>query len=86
MLKALKSLKIFVDGFRFGVCGISALAFHQRRYPDLLLPGSTQISLENTHIIDPPGQYFLYNKYHPQLLGMILERATGMSVTRLPAN
>ena len=23
----------------------------------------------------------LYNKYHPQLLGMILERATGMSVT-----
>ncbi len=30
----------------------------------------------------PPGQYFLYNKYHPQLLGMILERTTGMSVTQ----
>src|SRR5262249_19642665 len=30
----------------------------------------------------PPGQYFRYNKYHPQLLGMILERTTGMSVTR----
>jgi CubicO group peptidase (beta-lactamase class C family) len=44
-------------------------------------PDQRKISLENTHIIDPPGQYFLYNKYHPQLLGMILERATGMSVT-----
>ncbi|MDH5616281.1 MAG: serine hydrolase, partial [Acidimicrobiia bacterium] len=40
-----------------------------------------QLALENTTIIDPPGEYFSYNKYHPQLLGMILERATGMSVT-----
>jgi CubicO group peptidase (beta-lactamase class C family) len=45
-------------------------------------PDQRKISLENTHIIDTPGQYFLYNKYHPQLLGMILERATGMPVTR----
>jgi CubicO group peptidase (beta-lactamase class C family) len=44
-------------------------------------PDQRKISLENTHIIDPPGQYFLYNKYHPQLLGMILERTTGMPVT-----
>ena len=44
-------------------------------------PDQRKISLENTHIIDPPGLYFLYNKYHPQLLGMILERATGMRVT-----
>jgi CubicO group peptidase (beta-lactamase class C family) len=44
-------------------------------------PDQRKISLENTHIIDPPGQYFRYNKYHPQLLGMILERTTGMSVT-----
>lgn len=44
-------------------------------------PDQRQISLENTHIIAPPGQYFLYNKYHPQLLGMVLERATGMPVT-----
>jgi len=32
-------------------------------------------------IVDPPALYFQYNKYHPQLLGMILERTTGMSVT-----
>jgi CubicO group peptidase (beta-lactamase class C family) len=44
-------------------------------------PDQREISLTNTNIIDPPGEYFLYNKYHPQLLGMILERTTGMTVT-----
>lgn len=41
-----------------------------------------KITLENTYIIDPPGLYFQYNKYHPQLLGLILERTTGMTVTK----
>lgn len=45
-------------------------------------PDQRELALTNTTIIDPPGQYFLYNKYHPQLLGMILERATGMPVTQ----
>lgn len=45
-------------------------------------PDQREIALQNTNIVDPPGQYFNYNKYHPQLLGMILERATGMSVTQ----
>lgn len=44
-------------------------------------PDQRQLALTNVHIIDPPGTYFLYNKYHPQLLGMILERSTGVSVT-----
>ena len=44
-------------------------------------PDQREIALDNVNIVDPPGQYFLYNKYHPQLLGMILERTTGMSVT-----
>lgn len=44
-------------------------------------PDQRKIALE-TGIVDPPGEYFLYNKYHPQLLGMILERATGVSVTQ----
>jgi CubicO group peptidase (beta-lactamase class C family) len=39
-------------------------------------------ALEFTNIKDPPGEYFLYNKYHPQLLGLILERATGVPVTQ----
>ena len=43
-------------------------------------PDQRKIALENTHIIDPPGLYYRYNKYHPQLLGMILERSTGMPI------
>lgn len=46
-------------------------------------PDQRELSLNNTHIDGPPGREFLYNKYHPQLLGMILERTTGMSVTEL---
>ena len=40
-----------------------------------------RIALERARIISPAGQYFQYNKYHPQLLGMILERTTGVPVT-----
>jgi CubicO group peptidase (beta-lactamase class C family) len=44
-------------------------------------PDQRKAALEFTDIVDPPGQYFLYNKYYPQLLGMIIERSTGMSVS-----
>jgi CubicO group peptidase (beta-lactamase class C family) len=40
-----------------------------------------QLALTHTHIAESPGAHFLYNNYHPLLLGMILERATGTSVT-----
>jgi CubicO group peptidase (beta-lactamase class C family) len=43
-------------------------------------PDQRKLVLEETTIIDPPGSYWLYNKIHPQFLGMILERATGMPV------
>lgn len=33
-----------------------------------------------SEIIEAPGQRFLYNDYNPLLVGMILERATGMRV------
>lgn len=45
-------------------------------YPDL-----RQLALEQTTIKGPPSAVFLYNNYHPLLLGLIIERATGMSVT-----
>ncbi|HSM72862.1 MAG TPA: serine hydrolase [Anaerolineales bacterium] len=45
-------------------------------------PDQRKLALENTFIIDPPVEYFQYNKYHPQLLGLILERTTGMTVTQ----
>jgi len=44
-------------------------------------PDQRKAALIFTNIIDPPGEYFSYNKYHPQLLGLILERTTGMSVS-----
>lgn len=43
-------------------------------------PNLRQLALEDTRIIDSPGEKFLYNNYHPLLLGLILERATGVSV------
>lgn len=44
-------------------------------------PNQRAVSLEHTRLELLPGSRFRYNKYHPQLLGMILERTTGMSVT-----
>jgi len=43
-------------------------------------PDLQQLVLEETNIKDAPGETFHYNNYHPLLLGMILERATGTSV------
>jgi len=40
-----------------------------------------QAAMEKTAIVDAPGKHWLYNNYHPLLLGMILERVTGKSVT-----
>jgi CubicO group peptidase (beta-lactamase class C family) len=39
------------------------------------------LALTETKVANRPGTEFLYNNYHPLLLGMILERATGMPVT-----
>ena len=38
-------------------------------------------ALQDTVIVDAPEKLWLYNNYHPLLLGMVLERVTGMSVT-----
>jgi CubicO group peptidase (beta-lactamase class C family) len=38
------------------------------------------LALEDTEIVEPPGVTWLYNNYNPLLLGMILERTTGMHV------
>ncbi|HEY5728722.1 MAG TPA: serine hydrolase [Anaerolineales bacterium] len=44
-------------------------------YPDL-----RQLALKDTSIVGGPNEKFLYNNFHPLLLGMIIERATGTSV------
>lgn len=44
-------------------------------------PDLRSVALE-TEIIGAPGERFQYNDYNPLLVGMILERATGMTVSR----
>lgn len=44
-------------------------------YPDL-----RKLALRQTEVVEEPGSAFLYNNYHPLLLGLILERATGVPV------
>jgi CubicO group peptidase (beta-lactamase class C family) len=39
------------------------------------------LALNRTGIEQPPGQDWLYNNYNPLLLGMVVERATGMTVS-----
>ena len=45
-------------------------------YPDL-----RQLAIEKTRINGVSGEAFHYNNFHPLLLGMIIERTTGTSVT-----
>ena len=40
-----------------------------------------ELALENSRIEGKPGEYFEYNNYNPLLIGMILERETGMPVS-----
>ena len=41
-----------------------------------------ELALENCRIEGKPGEYFEYNNYNPLLVGLILERSTGMPVSR----
>jgi CubicO group peptidase (beta-lactamase class C family) len=43
------------------------------------------IALNRTRISRPPGVVWQYNNYNPLLLGLVLERATGMSVSNFMA-
>ncbi|MDP3897834.1 MAG: serine hydrolase [Mesorhizobium sp.] len=43
-------------------------------------PDLRRLALDTTWIEEPPGQRFHYNNYNPLLLGIILERATGMHI------
>jgi len=45
-----------------------------------------RIALDRTRIQEPPGRTWHYNNYHLLLLGLVLERATGMSVSGVHGN
>jgi CubicO group peptidase (beta-lactamase class C family) len=44
-------------------------------------PNLRELAFNETKITEPPGKHFLYNGYNSLLLGMIIERACGTSVT-----
>ena len=44
-----------------------------------------EVALNHTEIEGPPGQEWHYNNFHPLLLGLVLERVTGMSVSQYMA-
>jgi CubicO group peptidase (beta-lactamase class C family) len=43
-------------------------------------PDLRALALEGTEIVEPPGRRFHYNNYNPLLVGLALERATGVPV------
>jgi CubicO group peptidase (beta-lactamase class C family) len=45
-------------------------------------PDLRKATFENIRIIEQPGEKWLYNNYNPLLLGIILERTTGMTVSK----
>jgi len=62
---------------------------HYTEYPFLTSDGAKTyywpdlraLALTRARVERPPGQAWLYNNYHPLLIGLVLERATGMTVT-----
>lgn len=45
-------------------------------------PNLRRLALEETELLDRPGERFLYNNYNPLLLGIILERSTQKTVSQ----
>ena len=65
----------------------SGLAYSHDGFPSddeftYVSPNLRKATFENVRISDQPGKHWLYNNYNPLLLGMILERTTGKSVSK----
>jgi CubicO group peptidase (beta-lactamase class C family) len=64
----------------------SGIAFHEgvfpwRDEPRTYYATDMRTRLPGCRIVDPIGAFFHYNDWHPLLLTLVLERATGMTVT-----
>lgn len=62
------------SGLRYSGFRDDALTYY---YPDL-----RSVTLEEVEMVGNPDMVFEYNNWHPLLLGMILERASGMTVSQ----
>lgn len=72
----------------------SGLRYHESSFPwpfgddtyTYLGTDLRQVALRHSRIEGPPGKHWLYNNYNPLLLGLVLERATGRSVSAYMAS
>lgn len=70
----IRDLLMMSSGIKYSEPPDDALTYY---HPDL-----RSLALEKIRINGKPGEEFHYNNFHPLLLGMILERATGVPVAQ----
>ena len=75
---AIRDLLMMASGLHYGGGFLFIADDDARTY---YLPDLRKGALQLTRVERPPRERFQYNNYHPLLLGMILERATGRHVT-----
>ena len=78
----LRHLLTMSSGLRYEEGGFPSLGDDTYTYYGVDL---RDLALSRTRIVSPPGVAWQYNNYHPLLLGLVLERATGMSVSDFTA-
>jgi CubicO group peptidase (beta-lactamase class C family) len=74
----LRHLLTMSSGIRYDEGGFPSLGDDTYTYYGVDL---REVALNRTRIDQPPGLAWHYNNYHPLLLGLVLERATGTSVS-----
>lgn len=74
----IRHLLMMASGLRYQEEGLPSTGDGSLTYgfPDL-----RHLALTETEVVEAPGVTFVYNNYNPLLLGLILERATGKTVT-----
>jgi CubicO group peptidase (beta-lactamase class C family) len=78
----LRHLLTMSSGIRYREGGFLSLGDDTYTYYGVDL---RDVALNRTRIEAPPGTGWQYNNYHPLLLGLVLERTTGMSVSEFMA-
>jgi CubicO group peptidase (beta-lactamase class C family) len=74
----LRHLLAMSSGIRYREGGFPSLGDDTHTYYGVDL---RDVALNRTRIEQPPGLAWQYNNYHPLLLGLVLERTTGTSVS-----
>jgi CubicO group peptidase (beta-lactamase class C family) len=78
----LRDLLTMSSGLRYREGGFPSLGDDTYTYYGVDL---RDVALKRTRIAGPPGVAWEYNNYHPLLLGLVLERTTGTSVSNFMA-